>query len=59
MEGASGVLSGGFAPHTLGAGISPIIDGPAVTETQLVGTTSAPGGFLSSSHLATTGFARR
>src|SRR5512138_1639390 len=30
-------MSGGFSPHTLGAGISPIIDGKAVTETQLVG----------------------
>lgn len=30
-------MSGGFAPHTLGSGISPIMDGQAVTETQLVG----------------------
>lgn len=29
--------SGGFSPHTLGAGISPIIDGKAVTETELLG----------------------
>jgi D-aminopeptidase len=30
-------MSGGFAPHTLGSGISPIIDGRARTETELVG----------------------
>ena len=30
-------MSGGFSPHTLGLGISPIIDGKAVTETELVG----------------------
>ncbi|HEX6053180.1 MAG TPA: M55 family metallopeptidase, partial [Gemmatimonadaceae bacterium] len=30
-------MSGGFSPHTLGSGISPIIDGRAVTETELVG----------------------
>ena len=30
-------MSGGFSPHTLGGGISPIIDGRAVTETELVG----------------------
>jgi D-amino peptidase len=30
-------MSGGFAPHTLGGGISPIIDGRTATETQLVG----------------------
>jgi D-amino peptidase len=30
-------MSGGFSPHTIGAGISPIIDGRAVTETELVG----------------------
>jgi D-aminopeptidase len=30
-------LSGGFSPHTIGMGISPIIDGRAVTETELVG----------------------
>jgi D-amino peptidase len=29
--------SGGFSPHTLGAGITPIIDGRAVTEAELVG----------------------
>lgn len=30
-------MSGGFSPHTLGAGVSPIMDGRAVTETELVG----------------------
>ena len=30
-------MSGGFSPHTMGAGISPIIDGRARTETELVG----------------------
>ena len=30
-------MSGGFSPHTIGAGISPIMDGKAVTETELVG----------------------
>jgi len=30
-------LSGGFSPHTLGAGISPIFNGAAATETELVG----------------------
>ena len=30
-------MSGGFSPHTLGAGIGPIIDGRVVTETELVG----------------------
>jgi D-amino peptidase len=30
-------MSGGFSPHTLGLGISPIVDGKAVTETELVG----------------------
>lgn len=30
-------LSGGFSPHVIGAGITPIIDGRAVTETELVG----------------------
>ena len=30
-------MSGGFSPHTMGGGISPIIDGRAVTETELVG----------------------
>lgn len=30
-------MSGGFSPHVLGGGITPIIDGKAVTETELVG----------------------
>ena len=30
-------MSGGFSPHTIGMGISPIIDGKTMTETQLVG----------------------
>lgn len=30
-------MSGGFSPHTIGSGISPIFDGRAVTETELVG----------------------
>jgi D-amino peptidase len=29
--------SGGFSPHTLGAGLSPVVNGATVTETQLVG----------------------
>lgn len=30
-------MSRGFSPHTIGAGISPIMDGRAMTETELVG----------------------
>jgi D-aminopeptidase len=30
-------MSRGFSPHTIGAGVSPIIGGQAMTETQLVG----------------------